>query len=181
VKQATDALSQYESQLEDAEEQSKRKKTDLKSIQDEKESQAGGEVKSLIQQTDALSKKLVQENSRLSNLKDALQSENDQRNLLCKSMEELNEEAIKERIRSATEKRDEAAAEVERFVDKSSIYFRLVSVSPKFWNMYIYVGQSNQLQRLKVNSPEQKLEMVATPRIAVFRRDWMMQRIQSLR
>eukprot|EP00889_Picochlorum_renovo_P003508 jgi/Picre1/30538/NNA_005901.t1 len=116
VKQATDALSQYESQLEDAEEQSKRKKTDLKSIQDEKESQAGGEVKSLIQQTDALSKKLVQENSRLSNLKDALQSENDQRNLLCKSMEELNEEAIKERIRAATEKRDEAAAEVERSI-----------------------------------------------------------------
>jgi predicted nucleic acid-binding Zn-ribbon protein len=117
VKQATDALSQYESQLEDAEERSKRKKVDLKSIQDEKQSQADGEVKSLMQQTDALSKKLVQENSRLSNLKDALHSENDQKDSLCKSMEELNEEAIKEKIRAATEKRDKAAEEVERCVD----------------------------------------------------------------
>ncbi len=117
MKQATDALSQYESQLEDAEEQSKRKKVDLKSIQDEKQSQADGEVKSLMQQTDALAKKLVQENSRLSNLKDALHSENNQKDSLCKSMEELNEEAIKEKIRAATEKRDKAAEEVKRCVD----------------------------------------------------------------
>lgn len=138
MKQATDALSQYESQLEDAEEQSKRKKTDLKNIQDEKESQASGEVKSLIQQTDALSKRLVQENSRLSNLKDALQSENDQRNSLYKSMEELNEEAIKERIKAVTEKRDEAAAEVERFV---VVQFQMFvwSVCPLSFGICIYV------------------------------------------
>ena len=113
VKEVIDALSAINDNLVDIEENINRKKLDLQSLQTEKDSKSSGEVNVLSQQADALSKQIVQETSRLDNVKDAFASETKNLQSLEDSMKELNEDVVKQKIDAATTKRDEALLAVE--------------------------------------------------------------------
>ena len=114
VKDTVAGLAEVESQLEDAEAQMRRKADDAKSLRIEKEKEEGGEVKGLAQETDRLSKQIVQETSRLNNLKEMHGAEVASLAELHDSLKDLNEEKIKERIDAARVRRDEAVGSLER-------------------------------------------------------------------
>jgi len=114
VKDTVAELAEVESQLEDAEAQMRRKADDAKSLRIEKEKEEGGEVKGLAQETDRLSKQIVQETSRLNNLKEVYGAEVASLAELHDSLKDLNEEKIKKRIDAARVRRDEAVGSLER-------------------------------------------------------------------
>lgn len=120
VQEVMDALSTVNVKLDEAEEQIKRKNADLKSLQNEKATKSSGEVDSLSQQTDSLSKQIIQETSRLDNVKDAYETETKALDLLQSTLKSLNEEVIKQRIETATKKRDQALSAVEIAIDNIS-------------------------------------------------------------
>jgi structural maintenance of chromosome 2 len=179
VKEAVSALAEIDSKIEEADLCLKRKAVDLKSLQEEKESKASGEVKALTQQVDSLSKQIVQENTRLSNIKDNLEGERQQMNTLQKSMEELDEDVIKSKIDEAIQRRDQAAADVERYaLSVTSLHHETYFSND---HCYCITGLLLQFRLLRVNWQEQRLGMVETLPIEVYRKDLMMPTMQSPR
>ena len=114
VKDVMDTLCKIDAQLKDTDEQTQRKAADLQSLQTEKDSKSSGEVNTLSKQADALSKQIVQETSRLDNVKDAYGTEKKNLESLQDAIKELNEETIKQKIETATAKRDQALSDVEK-------------------------------------------------------------------
>jgi structural maintenance of chromosome 2 len=116
VKEAVARLAEVESQLEDAGAQMRRKADDVKSLRAEKEKEEVGEVKGLAQETDRLSKQIVQETSRLNNLKEVHEAEMAGLVALHESLKDLDESKIKGRIDAARARRDEAVGSLERAI-----------------------------------------------------------------
>jgi structural maintenance of chromosome 2 len=108
VEQALQEMASVESQLVDADERIKRKKIDLSSLQGEKESKSSGDVKSLSQQVDSLSKAIVQETTRLNNIQDARKTESVNLESLKESIKELDNATIKSKIDKKRDMRDNA-------------------------------------------------------------------------
>ena len=115
VEEALKGLEEVGREVEDAEEQVRRKGVDLESLRGEKGRVEGsGEVKKLSGEVDLLSKKIVQETSRLENVRDALATEEMGVEGLRAAMKELDEETVQERIDVAKGRRDEAVGALER-------------------------------------------------------------------
>ena len=114
VKEAVEGLGVVEAQLEDAEAQRRRKLDDLKSLQEEKRKEETGEVKALSEETDGLSKRIVQETSRLNHVRDAYETEVAGLAGLHASLKELDEETMKGRTDEAKARRDVAVGSLEQ-------------------------------------------------------------------
>lgn len=116
IQQAEEALSNYDTEILAVDIHIREKDDEIQGLQTEKELQSNGEIKELAQEVDDLSKRLVKENSQLTNTKEGLTTEKASCDQIATSLEDLHEGKLAMLLQKATEKRDAASADLEQAV-----------------------------------------------------------------